>query len=126
LIEERAISNKASFRAEAAFQRCCQNPACKKPSAAWHPHHVIYEQELRGRGLPLYDTRNALRLCIRCHGDHHGIRPVPLTCLRDCNIAYAFKVLGGSASYYLKRHYAGEDPRIDEHERTLNDEQSAA
>lgn len=122
MIEERAISNKASFRAEAAFQRCCQNPECPKPGAPWHPHHVIYEQHLRGLGLPLYDTRNALRLCVLCHGRHHKITKLPLTCLRDCNIEYGFRVMGERAYDYFRRYYDGDDPRLDIYmQRTLNE-----
>lgn len=121
---ERLVSNYESFRAEAAFQRCCRNPACETPSAEWDPHHVIYEQHLRSRGLPKYCTYNALRLCKTCHQRHHKIAKLPLTCLLDHNIEYGFLVMGDAAFYYFKRYYSGEDPRLAAYwtpERTLDE-----
>jgi hypothetical protein len=96
-----------AFHEEARAQRCCQNPDCQRPTRLpWDPHHVIYEQELARRGLPLFDPRNVLRLCRDCHMNHHaGIAPIPLTALTQANLAYAFDVLGEFARDYLYRRY---------------------
>ena len=57
---------------------------------------------------------DALRVCVPCHLRHHSARKrIPLTCLTDDNIRYAFKVLGARAFDYLQRRYAGDDPRLE-------------
>lgn len=101
------------FRRAAAEQRCCQ--MCGKTGNGWDPHHVVYEQHLKQSGEPPYDTRNAMRLCAKCHAAHHGRSVViPLQKLLLTHIDYAFAKLGPGAYDYLKQRYAGEDPRIEE------------
>lgn len=69
-------------------------------------HHVVEKQELKRRGLALYDQRNALALCGSCHEGHtNASERVPFRKLSAENVAYAFEVLGEFASDYLKRRY---------------------
>lgn len=115
-----AVSNKASFQGEAASQLACA--VCGK-SGDWDPHHVIYEQHLSVEGRPLFDTRNALRVCSRwggdqCHAKHHsGERKIKTKELKDDNVAYAFHTLGARAIDYLRRYYddSDPDPRLERH-----------
>lgn len=91
--------------------------ACIKRRAD-HSHHVVYERELRNRGLPSHDDRNLMALCSDCHYAHHnpGVRieaKLPLILLTDENIAYAFEVLGDYAYDYLKARYRGHDDRLE-------------
>lgn len=112
-----AIENRRLFQDAARGQGICQAPDC--PVTSNHdPHHVIYEQHLKDRGLPRYDARNALRLCRGCHHRHHftpGWR-LPTAALREENIAYAVLVLGEYAIDYFRRYYddSADDPRIAE------------
>jgi hypothetical protein len=82
----------------------------------WHPHHAgVEKQELKRRGIPLWDPDNALRLCVICHWRHHyepGFR-LPLSVLREENIRFAFGVLDAGAYDYLSRRYRGQDSRIE-------------
>jgi hypothetical protein len=102
----------AEFRQAARAQRCCCNPDCEQPMAhPWDPHHVVYEQELERRGVPLFDARNVLRLCRTCHFRHHqGIAPIPMAVLTPANLAYAREVLGDFYIDYLNRRYVPECP----------------
>lgn len=79
-------------------------------------HHVVYEQHVRRAGGDVYDPRNGLTLCGVCHATHHGQLDrgkVALSVLRDENYDFAFELLGPAAYDYLRRHYSGEDPRLD-------------
>lgn len=105
-----------AFWAAAEAQRVCAK--CGKPTRTWDAHHVVEKQELRNRGLDVWDPRNALRLCGKfgptCHGQHtNAAERVPLSALTDENIEFAFDVLGAFAYDYLKRRYAGEDWRVE-------------
>lgn len=101
------------FREAARKQRCCQ--MCGKAGQDWHPHHVVYAQHLRRAGQPIYDTRNAMRLCVECHASHHNrSKVIPLVKLTLAHIEYAFQTLGASAFSYLGQRYGGEDPRLEE------------
>lgn len=104
--EEEFIEARLAFREAARAQRCCQNPDCPKRNAPWDPHHVVYEQELRRRGLPIYDPRNVMRLCRRCHQSHHRTRPIALAVLNAMHFAYAREALGDFHTDYLNRRYA--------------------
>jgi hypothetical protein len=79
------------------------------------PHHVVYQQHLRERTLPLWDWRDGVPLCRRCHDAHHN-RSRPLCCslLPDAALEFAFEHLGAYASDYLSRRYAdvGKDGRV--------------
>jgi hypothetical protein len=116
------ISNAASFRAEARFQRVCA--LCGRPNP-FHAHHVVEKFILRRMGVPLYDTRCALRLCappLHCHLTFEArMLAVPLVALTDDNIAYTYEILdsprarevGAKPAYeYLTSRYAGSDPRV--------------
>lgn len=113
-----AVSNPESFHLEARFQRAC---AVCGATGEFDAHHVVERQELRRRGLPEWDTRNALRLCQilgavggNCHsGQSTGLRRVRLDQLRDENLEYAFEALGAFAYFYLRRRYVGEDSRVE-------------
>lgn len=101
------------FRRTAQLQRCCQ--MCDRIGKDWHPHHVVYAQHLKLAGAPIYDTRNAMRLCVECHASHHNrSKVIPLAKLTADHIAYAFEKLGLSAHYYLLQRYDGPDQRVDE------------
>lgn len=88
-----------------------------------YSHHVVYQQELRwvakrlrvaARGL-LDDPRNLVPITFDCHGRHHsGARRFELARLPDSVFEFAAEVLGVGPGYeYLRRRYAGEDPRLD-------------
>jgi hypothetical protein len=115
-----AISNPTSFRAEARYQRACAS--CGK-SGGFHAHHVVSKRLLRLLGRPLWDTRNALRLCEQCHMavEWGGVRRlrIPVERLPDEAICYIYEVLGPATKRleptYLRlesdqrliRHYTG-------------------
>jgi hypothetical protein len=88
---------------------------------------VVDKAELKKHGRTgddLYDTRNALRLCEdlsagiegRCHLQFEN-RRIEIECrmLKDCNIVYAFEVMGPAALDYLRQEYTDvdTDPRIE-------------
>lgn len=101
------------FREAARKQRCCQ--MCGTTKGGWHPHHVVYAQHLKREQKPVYDTRNAMRLCIDCHSAHHArSRVIPLIKLTLIHIEYAFLSLGAAAHTYLSQRYDGDDPRLEE------------
>jgi hypothetical protein len=75
-----------------------------------HSHHVIYEQELRNRGLPIFDRRNCMAICKTCHERHHTrARIIPVASIADETLEYAFEVLGLYAYDYLRRVYEPHD-----------------
>lgn len=95
-------------------QSQCVHPLCEDPHRPSHEHHVVYEQHVKREGGDRWDPRNALRLCVSCHSSHHRRgRVVPLVALRDENYEFAAELLGSAAYDYLRRRYAGEDPRLD-------------
>jgi hypothetical protein len=109
-------SRAGSQRFVDADARRCRHPRCRGGSTVGNQHHVVYRQEVRREGGDVWDGRNALALCEGCHSSHHrrGDRVVPLTALRDENYDFARELLGGGRAYeYLRRRYAGEDPRLE-------------
>lgn len=79
----------------------------------WEAHHVVEQRWIKGHKFPvkiLWDPRNALRLRPDVH-KKHTVRsePVPIRALLDCNIEFAFEVMGPIAEEYLTRLYGGED-----------------
>lgn len=99
------ISNPASFRMAARYQTVCA--VCETPGP-WQPHHVVPKQWLDRQRLPLWDARNALRLCVPCHMNYeHGGRRVvvPEAKLVDVNICYIFEVRGLAGMDFLLRKY---------------------
>lgn len=111
------VSNSSSFHLEARSQRVCA--VCQK-ATVFEAHHVVEKQELRRRGEPKFDTRNALRLCKplhgkNCHSRHTtGTRRVKVSELTVDNLDYAFEVLGAYAYDYLRSFYADDDGRLAE------------
>jgi hypothetical protein len=101
--------------------RGCRYPGCMTPFAI-DQHHVVYRQEVRREGGDIWDGRNALALCDSCHSRHHARSAVfPIAALRDENFEFARELLGGPKAYeYLRRRYAGADPRL---EALLNEEE---
>lgn len=96
-----------------------------------HRHHVVYEQELQRRWdsspevrerWPAYrrlreDCRNLVDMCHHHHFAHHdGSRSkIELSMLPDEALEFAFELLGAYAYDYLRRRYAGDDPRLESH-----------
>jgi len=109
------LLRKDFHRAAGRQKRCA---ACGH-TGPFQAHHVLYKQHLRAEGLPLWDPRNALRVCqenspARCHQRHHNATGrINLTALTDANITFAFEALGAAAYDYLHRYYDGRDPRVD-------------
>lgn len=109
-----SISNPQSFRAEARYQRVC---AVCGAAGAFHAHHVVPKTILRRLRLPLYDTRNALRLCTRCHMSYEWGGPGKIRLgvfrLTDDNLCYCWETLGPTIGM-IERKYGGSfalDPR---------------
>lgn len=116
--EERAA--KEGFLRAAWHQRACAvsgdardwDPQIGKN---WEAHHVVEAAELKRRYRfdVLWDERNALRLRPDIHRRHtNRMEPVPLRCLKQDNIDFAFEVLGASARDYLGTKYTGSDARV--------------
>jgi hypothetical protein len=116
--DERAA--KEAFQLAAWGQRACAvsrdgrdwDPAIGKN---WEAHHVIEKRELKARGLAhlLWDERNALRVRPDIHRRHtNRMEPIPLRCLKQDNIDFAFEVMGASAKEHLERLYPGADARV--------------
>lgn len=95
----------------------CRHPECYgDTTTSVDTHHVVYRQEVRRQSGDEWDPDNALSLCHGCHSSHHkrGTRIVPLAALRDTNYEFAEHLLGADYAYeYLRRRYAGDDPRLD-------------
>jgi hypothetical protein len=83
----------------------------------WEAHHVVEKAELKRMGIPKlkrYDERNALRVKTSIHAGHtSGVGQIPMRCLTDDNLRYAFEVLGDQAIDYLLRKYKGTDSRFE-------------
>lgn len=81
------------------------------------PHHVVYRRHLAERELWEWDLDNGIPICRACHDQHHypgvACRPLPICLLPDHCVDYAFRILGAYAYDYLRRYYAGDDPRLD-------------
>jgi hypothetical protein len=92
---------------------------CAKGHA--HNHHVVLEQHVIRCGGDRWHPDNALALCRRCHLPLAHARKLPLTTLRDENLDFAFNLLGSHAYDYMRRRYAGDDPRLDERLRQIEE-----
>lgn len=109
------------FWEAARAQRVC---AVTRRGGEFEAHHVIAKDFLRRLGRDPWDPRNALRLAPRVHERHtNAVDRVHVRQLTDANIEFAFEVLGAGAHFYLRRHYAGYDPRV---ELALIDEEDPA
>lgn len=82
---------------------------------AVHRHHVVYRQEIQREGGDVRDPRVLVPVAERCHARHHSqMRPLQLARLPDRVFDFARELLGAGRAYeYLRRRYAGEDPRLD-------------
>lgn len=122
-----AISSRRLTQAEAEQRQAFQEAAWRQRACAvtrdgrdfvatgknWEAHHVVEASWLRRHYLPVWDERNALRLrpdIHRKHTNRSGI--IELVFLLDCNIEYAFEIMGAAAEDYLLRLYRGEDDRV--------------
>lgn len=103
------MGRRAAFRAAARAQRVC---ALTGQGGAFHAHHAVSERHVRLAGGDPFDPRNALRLKVGVHFNHHGIYKLPIGVLTDENIAFAYELLGPAAYDYLTRYYTGRDPRV--------------
>lgn len=63
----------------------------------------------------MWDLRNRMILDPECHEKHHNrSRVIPLVALPSSAFEYAADLLGPEKAFeYLRRRYAGEDPRLD-------------
>lgn len=109
----RAVDEEArlAFREAGRAQGVCQVSGSRGP---WDAHHVIEAQELRRRQTDEWDSRNVLRVSRRVHEQHTlAVKRIPLRCLTDENVAYAFELMGLAAYPYLRRFYDGHDERVE-------------
>lgn len=85
--------------------------ACGDPAGwprPWDAHHVIAAQTLRQHHPDhLYDPRNALSLCRRCHDMHtSAARRIPRSRLRPENEEFAAEL---GLTHLLERYYPGSE-----------------
>lgn len=110
VVSSTPISDPHSFWLEARYQRGCAHCGA---TGDFHAHHVVDKQTLRRAGLPLHDTRNALRLCHRCHMQFEWAGPgkvqVVIADLTQQNLCYIWAVMGAAGAMYLAREYDGYD-----------------
>lgn len=108
------IGDRDGFFAEARAQEKCAVTGERRHDD--HPHHVVYERQCLEVGGPAYDRRNALRVGVNAHANHHtAARRIRTVELLDRNIDYAFYLLGPRALTYLRRYYddiTEPDPRL--------------
>jgi 5-methylcytosine-specific restriction endonuclease McrA len=115
-----AASSPSSFYAEAQFQRTC---AVCGAAGAFDAHHVVSKQRIKRLSPPttlqqlLYDPRNALRLCERCHSRYtNRVMKINTKLLKDQNICFIWEVLGPAGRNLLERDYTGTERRYTLHE----------
>jgi hypothetical protein len=86
---------------------------CGCGQRAVHRHHVVYAQAVEREGGDVTDARNLVPVAFSCHGAHHGrSRPFELRMLPDSVFEFARELLGAYGADYLRRRYAGDDPRL--------------
>lgn len=126
LEQEAEDERRAPFYEMAHAQRECR--ACGR-RGNYESHHVVEKSEIKrqGRYDLLWDPRNCMRLCSRCH-DAHTDRsiPIPLRELFDMHFDFAFELLGAAAPRYLTEKYVGDDRRLDEYREKAEEEDAAA
>lgn len=126
LEQEAEDERRAPFYEMAHAQRECK--MCGR-LGNYESHHVVEKAEIRRqcRLDLLWDPRNCMRLCSRCHDDHTDRgTPVPLRVLLDMHFEFAFELLGLGAGRYLLEKYGGDDRRLDEFERKYEEEHAPA
>ncbi len=105
--EERWYTSMASY---------CQNPECGGQIHNLDHHHIVYRQAVVRAGGDVWDPRNGITLCSGCHPKQHNSTrwSLALTALPASAYAFASELLGPGAAYnYLRRRYAGDDPRLE-------------
>lgn len=110
-------SSKEEFLRAGYGQRFCAVTLLPTNPRTGQVHHVVEKQWLRINHKPQYDPRDALLLRTRIHELHSTKiekHKIPLTALRDENLEFAFEQMGPAAYHYLRRHYRGDDPRLEE------------
>jgi integrase len=86
---------------------------CGCGQRAVHLHHAVYRQHVTRHGGDLRDPRNLVPVAFTCHGGHHsGAARLRLSRLPDAVFDFAAELMGAAAYDYLRRRYAGEDPRL--------------
>jgi hypothetical protein len=100
------------------YEAGCRQLACAAcgSTGAFDIHHVVQRQICRREQIPQHHPDNALRICRDCHHRHSSHQGVlPLSALRDENIAFAVEFLGPGPAYnHFCRYYAGRDTRVDD------------
>lgn len=113
---------KDAFYEMSHMQRGCR--VCGR-TGNYESHHAVERSELRraGRLDLLWDRRNCLRLCARCHHRHTDRgEPIPLLRLLDMHFEFAFEALGFGAVRYLGQKYAGADERLERYREKWEEE----
>jgi len=89
--------------------------ACGSRNLRRERHHVIREQVVRRAGGSVFDARNRVLLCWRCHAEHtNRAQKIALACLPDSAFEFARELLGPGRAYnLLRREYSGEDERLE-------------
>lgn len=106
-----AMHTVTDFWEAARAQGICQVTGKCGP---WDSHHVIEKDWLRRHGKDPWDPRNALRILDGIHANHTGAHErIPMRCLRQENIDFAFETMSAGAHFYLRRRYAGYDERVE-------------
>lgn len=88
---------------------------CGCGARAVHRHHAITRAEIKRWGGLIDDPRVLVDAGHTCHFNHHAAsKPYRLASLPDSVYAFASELMGPGPSYeWLKRHYSGDDPRLD-------------
>jgi hypothetical protein len=75
----------------------------------------VYRQKVERAQGDIWDPRNSMTLGNGCHSRHHNSTKgkLPLTAIPSAAIEFAYELLGPAAHDYLKRRYAGTDPRVE-------------
>jgi hypothetical protein len=97
-----------------ALGSVCAAPGCTTPYGAIQPlflHHLVYRQHVRREGGDIWDPRNALTICNRCHASHHQRgRVLPVAMVPEAARAFAVELFGEArAADYFARRYAPEE-----------------
>lgn len=113
------MATSSSFHAEARFQRVC---AVCGSAGAFDAHHAVSKQRLKKLGLRhlIYDPRNALRLCDRCHERYtNRVMKIQTSLLTEQNICFIWQVLKVAGHNLLDRDYTGIEHRYTQHEENV-------
>lgn len=95
-------------------------PVCLEFAFHLEAHHVFPKSRLRqmGRDDLLWDQRNRLLVCSRCHERHTSMfKPIPLPCVPEAAVEFVVDLLGGDleAADFFRRAYLPEVPDSEQH-----------